>query len=145
MANNTTACIWVHPPKQINRKQIAAKLGVHASYMYIIAKEGRANMPKPVTERTASGIFYLEYEIDAWIVANIDQIIIQSSNRKIKNKAIVDRLTGISITPLNFIQGKFERQALQNKNQLKRLASSIVKPGSVSVVTPYNKWGEIHG
>ena len=102
-------------------------------------------MPKPVTERTASGIFYLEYEIDAWIVANIDQIIIQSSNRKIKNKAIVDRLTGISITPLNFIQGKFESQALQNKNQLKRLASSIVKPGSVSVVTPYNKWGEIHG
>ena len=60
-------------PKQIPKKEIALLLGISRYYMSKIAHEGRANMPKPVG--CGRKAMYLESEIKAWIVGNIDQIL----------------------------------------------------------------------
>ena len=127
--------------QQINRKQIAAKLGISEPYMLKIAKEGRANMPKSVTGRTPVGIFYLEHEIDAWIVANFCQIV-PLPRRSPENKTMADSLASTNITPLDFIQGKLDRKGLQDKYRIKKMASSVSKPVPVRVVTSYSCCGE---
>ena len=127
-------------PKQINKTQIAALLGISGAYASKIAREGRANMPKPLG--VGRKAMYLESEIKAWIAANLDQIISSKLNNQIKRRNLVDELTNCSITPLSFIQGKFESKATQNKNRFKRLASSVIRPETVKVVTPYNNYGE---
>ena len=106
-----------------------------------IAHEGRANMPKPVG-RGASGVMYLESEIKAWIAANLDQIISSKLNNQIKRRNLVDELTGHNITPLSFMQGKFASKAAKNKSRFKRLASQVIRPETVKVVTPYDNYGE---
>ena len=127
-------------PKQIPKKEIALLLGISRYYMSKIAHEGRANMPKPVG--CGRKAMYLESEIKAWIVGNIDQIISSKLNNQIKRRNLVDELTNNGITPLSFIQGKFASKADQNKSRFKRLASSVIRPQSVRVVTPYNNYGE---
>ena len=128
-------------PKLLNRKEIAALLGISQAYLSKIVKEGRANMPKPVgTGR--SGVMYVESEIKAWIAANIDQIISSKLNNQIIRRNLVDELTNTSITPLSFMQGKFASKAAKNKSRFKRLVSSVIRPETVKVVTPYNNYGE---
>ena len=131
-----------HKTKTINHKQIADMLKISYPMVSRIVAQNKDNMPKPCSiQKSGREIVYLDHEIKDWVENNIERIL----NKKLRAKisvAVNDELTGIPITPLSFMQGKFASKAAKNKSRFKRLASQVIRPETVKVVTPYNNYGE---
>lgn len=130
---------------QINRKTIATLLSISETYLSRITRESRCNMPKPSGVKGIGGaVMYFEDEIQPWIATHRAQIISSKLDKEIKAGNSVTIITNHSITPSSFISGRFDGKTTQNKHRLKRLASSVTKPVTTKVITPYNNYGEYH-